>query len=143
MSYFLDLIKGNIVLFTIFSTANFSNVDLKGYDHQFLSDKVLRINNFSFNDSIKFKYVDIVLNPELGPSLSFLTDDPKYYDKPEVYFNVKGDERIKRPRELNGQIVNRSRKQLGEFTDWGKAIRVTILKSDIYGYDINIRYPIK
>lgn len=142
MNYFFELIKNNAVLLSIIMNGNFSQIDHKQLievDHFFPTDSGLIINDYKLGQDT-FKSVHIILTKYPSKTISFFTSDSKYFDNPELYFGKSSDEVLKNPYEMSGVKVNRSRKDLGNFNEFGKILEVTIFKSSVYGYCITIYF---
>lgn len=122
-------------------SGNFSSIDqsqLAGIDHFFPTDSGLFISKYSFEED-SFTNVTVILHKELGTIISFQTQDSKYFDNPEYYFGKSSEELLKKPYEIDGKKINRSKKDLGIYNQFGKTMRVTIFKSSIYGYSISLK----
>lgn len=121
-------------------SGNFTSIDhsqMIGVDHFFPTDSGLFISKYSLEED-SFSNVTIILHKELGTKISFQTSDSKYFDNPELYFGNTSEELIKKTYEIEGRKINRSRKDLGDFRQFGKLVTVTIYKSTAYGYSISL-----
>lgn len=122
-------------------SGNFSSIDhskLVGIDHFFPTDSGLFISKYSLEED-SFTNVTVILHKELGTIISFQTQDPKYFDNPEYYFGKNSAELVKNPCKIDDKKINRSKKDLGVFKQFGKTMSVTIFKSSSFGYSISLK----
>lgn len=85
LPYFLSLIKGNVLLWTIITTHSVTNINLEGTIHGYWSTQCLEFRDYSLNKSEKFKSIRITDN-ESDMTLDFYTDSDKYIRNSNYYF---------------------------------------------------------
>jgi hypothetical protein len=141
MSYFFELLKNNALIFSIIMSGNFASIDnnqLIGIDHFFPTDSGLFIPKYSLGEDT-FKNVTVILQKELGTTITFNSSDNKYFENPEIYFGKTSVELIKNSYEIDNTKIERSRKDLGVFNYFGKSVDVTLFKSSSYGCAISLK----
>ena len=139
---FLQLIKKNIIIYSIISSGNFAHVDLKTIEHVVWGDKAIEFKNFELGEHEKFSSVLITFT-EIGLCMYFQTEDPKYFTDTKYYFNEDTTVKLNSPYKMDGVLVNHNTKNLGEFKEFDPPVDVSIHKSSVYGYSVNIMIPDK
>lgn len=136
--YFLLLLKKNFLLYSIILNNSFAQIDLTHIEHVTYSDSTLSLKNFQLSENDVFSSIDVVIM-DGATLLTFNTENPKYYNNTEEYFQRAGVERSGAPYVLYGQEARTSKKKLGKFNVFEYPIPptlISVVKSTIYGYAI-------
>ena len=142
LPYFLLLLKKNLLLCSIISTSSFASLDLSQIDHRVHSEQAIDFRNFKLGEDEVFPLVTVIM-VESGITITFHTNDSKYYDHPEVYFKSAGLEKNSDAYSIGGMRVQTRKKTLGKFVIFDKNIpsaSVVVRHSNLYGYVIAISF---
>jgi hypothetical protein len=138
LPYFLLLIKKDVILWTIITTGNFTDIKLDDIDHDYWTSQYLQIMDYSLNDDEKFDEIWIT-NTDILTTVSFRSSSSKYLDNTKYYFDDDIIMNESEPYYIADTAVIDSNKKLDPF-DVGldMPINITVGYSSCYGYYVDI-----
>lgn len=93
---FLELIRQNVILYTILTTGSFQNLDLQKVDHYMWSNKAIEFKDFSLSDDEKFSKVMVTFTDQ-SIVISMRTDNHRFMENTKYYFSEDTIVRTKDP----------------------------------------------
>jgi len=134
---FLQLLKKNFIIYSIITSGSFAQVDLKTNEHVVWGEKAIEFKNFKLGEHEQFPSV-LVMFTEMGIHVNFQTADPKYFINTKYYFNEDTTVKLHNPYKMDDVRVNHNSKDLGVFKEFNPPLRISLHKSSVYGYSVNI-----
>lgn len=142
LPYFLLLLKHNVLLCSVITSASFANVDLNQANCRVHSPQVVDFRNFVLGEAHTFSKVTVKLG-ENSTVVTFFTDNPDYFQHPEKYFGRDGVLHNGSPYLLNGAEARTNKKNLGNFAVFPPPVppaSVWVRHSSVYGYAVAVHF---
>lgn len=138
LSYFLLLVRRDLILWPIITTGSFTYINLKGINHDYWTSQYLEISNYALSEDEKFNKVWVTLT-DISTLISFRSSSSKYLDNTKYYFNDDVILDSSNPYFISNLKVSNTRKRLGTYDmDLEMPVHVTVGNSSSYGYYIDI-----
>lgn len=140
---FLKLIKQNFILYTIIMTGSYDGVNLTQIHHNKLNSGAIEFFDFYLDSEESFKNVSIGFS-ESGTDVSFITQDPKFFDNPRHFFNRDSPEGPGSSMMIGDLQARSNKKRLGRFDAFESpldTVSISVVKSSVYGYQIILIFP--
>lgn len=139
--YFIQQIERNQadIIKSILLTGDFSKVDFSKLEYTKQFDNCYIFKNIPFDGQSIFKSMDVYVTP-YGLSVDLISDKPDYFDNPVYYFGTEGILYPESSYTLEDKEYTVYKRQLGKFTLFDKQVKISVLKSEMYGCKIMLGF---
>lgn len=135
LPYFFDLLKNNHIVTTAVTIRRLTDGDLAGADYTRYNRNNVLIRNFALNEHETFTKVTILMS-NFGVLIDFVTDDARYFNNTDMYFNVNVIARSKPPHHHGDALFAVKGKRIGTLNFFSGTVHTNVMQSELYGCKI-------
>jgi hypothetical protein len=135
LPYFFNLLKNNSIINTAVTTGKLTDADLTGIDYSRNKRNEFLFRNFALSEHELFAEVTILLS-NFGVLIDFVTNDTRYFDNTQYYFNVQAVARRKPPLFSDNKAFVVKGKRIGMLNLFSGTVQADVMRCELYGCKI-------